>query len=58
MARGAAIQVAMLSELSTVKNMSLLDVTNLSFGVKVLGEKMSKIIKEVLLFHKNVLSFI
>jgi len=57
-ARGAAIQVAMLSELSTVKNMSLLDVTNLSFGVKVLGEKMSKIIKEVLLFHKNVLSFI
>ena len=58
MARGAAIQVAMLSELSTVKNMSLLDVTNLSFGVKVLGEKMSKRIKEVLLFHKNVLSFI
>ena len=45
MARGAAIQVAMLSELSTVKNMSLFDVTNLSFGVKVLGEKMSKIIK-------------
>ena len=58
MARGASIQVAMLSELSTVKNMSLLDVTNLSFGVKVLWEKMSKIIKEVLLFHKNVLSFI
>ena len=44
-ARGAAIQGAMLSKLSSVKNMSLLDVTNLSLGVNVLGNKMSKIIK-------------
>ena len=44
-ARGAAIQAAMLSKLSPVKNMSLLDVTNLSLGVKMIGNKMSKIIK-------------
>ena len=44
-ARGAAIQAAMFSKLSSVKNMSLLDVTNLSLGVNVLGYKMSKIIK-------------
>ena len=44
-ARGAAIQAAMLSDLSPVKNMSLLDVTNLSLGVKMVGNKMSKIIK-------------
>ena len=44
-ARGAAIQAAMLSELSPVKHISLLDVTNLSFGINVLGQKMSKIIK-------------
>ena len=44
-ARGAAIQAAMLSNLSPVKNMSLLDVTNLSLGVNMLGNKMSKIIK-------------
>ena len=44
-ARGAAIQAAMLSNLSPVKNMSLLDVTNLSFGVKMIGHRMSKIIK-------------
>ena len=44
-ARGAAIQAAMLSDLSPVKNMSLLDVTNLSLGVNMVGNKMSKIIK-------------
>ena len=44
-ARGAAIQAAMLSKLSEVKNMSLLDVTNLSIGIKIIGERMSKIIK-------------
>ena len=44
-ARGAAIQAAMLSRLSTVKNMSLLDVTNLSIGIKIIGDRMSKIIK-------------
>ena len=44
-ARGAAIQAAMLSKLSPVKNMSLLDVTNLSLGVEIEGNKMSKIIK-------------
>ena len=44
-ARGAAIQAAMLSKLSTVKNMSLLDVTNLSLGIETKGEIMSKIIK-------------
>ena len=35
----------MLSKLSSVKNIGLLDVTNLSLGVNVLGHKMSKIIK-------------
>lgn len=44
-ARGAAIQAAMLSELSTVKNMTLLDVTNLSLGINESGKNMSKIIK-------------
>ena len=44
-AKGAAIQAAMLSKLSTVNNMSLLDVTNLSIGINIIGEKMSKIIK-------------
>ena len=44
-AKGAAIQAAMLSNLPSVKNMCLLDVTNLSLGVNMLGNKMSKIIK-------------
>ena len=44
-ARGAAIQGAMLSNLSSVRNLNLLDVTNLSLGIKMLGNKMSKIIK-------------
>ena len=44
-ARGAAIQAAMLSKLSSIKNMGLLDVTNLSFGVCSEGYKMSKVIK-------------
>ena len=44
-AKGAAIQAAILSGLSPVKNINLLDVTNLSFGIKILGGKMSKIIK-------------
>jgi molecular chaperone DnaK len=44
-AKGAAIQEAMLSNLSSVKRMSLLDVTNLSLGINELGNKMSKIIK-------------
>ena len=44
-ARGAAIQAAILSKLNTVKHISLLDVTNLSLGVETQGEKMSKIIK-------------
>ena len=44
-AKGAAIQAVMLSKLSTVNNMSLLDVTNLSIGINIIGEKMSKIIK-------------
>ena len=44
-ARGAAIQAAMFSKLSSVKNISLLDVTNLSLGINVEGYKMSKIIK-------------
>ena len=45
MAKGAAIQAAMLSDLSPVNKMYLLDVTNLSLGINVLGNKMSKIIK-------------
>ena len=44
-AKGAAIQAAMLSDLSPVNKMYLLDVTNLSLGINVLGNKMSKIIK-------------
>ena len=44
-AKGAAIQAAMLSNLSSVKNINLLDVTNLSFGIRMIGNKMSKIIK-------------
>ena len=44
-AKGAAIQAAMLSNLSSVERMSLLDVTNLSLGINELGNKMSKIIK-------------
>lgn len=44
-AKGAAIQAAMLSNLSSVKRMSLLDVTNLSLGINELGNKMWKIIK-------------
>ena len=45
-AKGAAIQAAMLSDLSPVNKMYLLDVTNLSLGINVLGNKMSKIIKK------------
>ena len=44
-AKGAAIHAAMLSKLPSVKHMTLLDVTNLSYGIKVKGDKMSKIIK-------------
>ena len=44
-AKGAAIQAAMLSKISSVKNINLLDVTNLSFGVKEAGYNMAKIIK-------------
>ena len=44
-AKGAAIQAAIISKLSPVKNLNLLDVTNLSFGIKIIGDKMSKIIK-------------
>ena len=41
-AKGAAIQAAMLSKLSTVNNMSLLDVTNLSIGINIIGKKCQK----------------
>ena len=57
-ARGAAIQAAMLSKLSEVQNISLLDVTNLSIGIKIIGERMSKIIKRSTLFLKKLLTFI
>lgn len=45
MAKGAAIQAAILSNLTSVKNINLLDVTNLSLGIRMKGDKMSKIIK-------------
>ena len=44
-AKGAAIQAAILSNLNSVKNINLLDVTNLSLGIRMKGDKMSKIIK-------------
>ncbi len=43
--RGASIQGAIISNLEYVKNIKLLDVTNLSLGIEVLGEKMSVIIE-------------
>ena len=42
---GASIQGAILSGLTNKKNINLLDVTNLSLGIEVLGEKMSIVIK-------------
>ena len=42
---GAAIKGAIISNLSSVSNIKLLDVINLSLGVKMLGNRMSKIIK-------------
>ena len=44
-AKGAAILGGILSNLSYVNNINLLDVTNLSLGVNVKGNKMSTIIK-------------
>ena len=39
-ARGAAIQGAMLSNLSSVRNLNLLDVTNLSLGIKLIPKSL------------------
>ena len=44
-AKGAAILGGILSNLSNVNNINLLDVTNLSLGVNILGNKMSSLIK-------------
>ena len=44
-AMGAAIQGAILSGITYKKNINLLDVTNLSLGIEILGEKMSVVIK-------------
>ena len=44
-AKGAAILGGILSNLSYVNNINLLDVTNLSLGVNIIGNKMSTIIK-------------
>ena len=44
-AKGAAIQGAILSNLSSVKNINLLDITNLPIGIKTIGDEMSTIIK-------------
>ena len=44
-AMGAAIQGAILSNLTDKKNINLLDVTNLSLGTDIIGDKMSVIIK-------------
>ena len=44
-AKGAAILGGILSNLSYLNKINLLDVTNLSLGVEILGHKMSSIIK-------------
>ena len=44
-AMGASIQGAILSGLTNKKNINLLDVTNLSLGTDIVGDKMSVIIK-------------
>ena len=44
-AMGASIQGAILSGLTYTKNINLLDITNLSLGIEVKGEKMSVVIK-------------
>ena len=44
-AQGASILGGILSKLPNVKNLNLLDVTNLSLGVNILGNKMSTVIK-------------
>ena len=44
-AKGASIQGAIISNLKSVEKICFFDITNLSLGVNVKGEKMSKIIK-------------
>ena len=43
---GAAIQGGIFSKIGNLKNYNLLDITNYSVGVELVGEKMSKIIKK------------
>ena len=48
MAIGAAIQGGIFSKIDNLRNYNLLDITNYSVGVELVGEKMSKIIKNLL----------
>ena len=43
---GAAVQGGIISKLDNLRNYDLLDITNYSLGVELVGEKMSKIIKK------------
>ena len=43
---GAAIQGGIFSKIDSLKNYNLLDITNYSVGVELVGERMSKIIKK------------
>ena len=43
---GAAIQGGIFSKIDNLRNYNLLDITNYSVGVELVGEKMSKIIKK------------
>lgn len=42
---GASVQGGIISKLDHLKNYNLLDITNYSLGVELVGEKMSKVIK-------------
>ena len=46
MAIGTAIQGGIFSKIDNLRNYNLLDITNYSVGVELVGEKMSKIIKK------------
>ena len=43
---GAAIQGGIFSKIDNLRNYNLLDITNYSVGIELVGEKMSKIIKK------------
>ena len=58
---GAAIQGGIFSKIDNLRNYNLLDITNYSVGVELVGEKMSKIIKnslQIRLRLKNIMSMV